>query len=99
MPALAHMHPANLVLGSIAQGAEIAAYDRNPTFANLCRDAQTWSEESCEAFREIAADAATGEDIVREIAYDGQIPPAEASRLRRAFREIEHEALTGEIHA
>lgn len=97
MSMLDHKHPAQLVLGAVMLGEEIATKGRQMTFAILCRDAMGWAAETRDVMREIAADAAALGDEIAAAAKDGVITARERSALMRAALEIETEAKTGKI--
>ena len=97
MSQLAYMHPAQLLLGAVVVGEELATKNRQTTFASLCRDAVGWAVETRDVLREIAADAAFGEHLVAEVAADGVITHKEAASLKGLFNEIETEATEGRI--
>jgi hypothetical protein len=97
MLSLTSHHPAQLVLGSIIIGEQLATKGRQTTFAILCRDAVEWATETRDLLREIATDAEHLHGRIRDFSADGVFTPAESAELQAYALEIHDEAITGKI--
>lgn len=97
MKPLAHKHSAQLLLGAVIVGEELATKNRQTTFASLCQDAVHWAVEVRDLLREIANDAAYAAERFDLAMSDGALDIDEHAEIRGYFEEIEREALTGKI--
>ncbi len=97
MLSLTSHHPAQLVLGSIIIGEQLATKGRQTTFAILCRTAVEWATETRDLLREIATDAEHLKERIHAAAADRVITPEEERELSAYALEIHDEAVTGKI--
>lgn len=97
MVALNKCHPAGLLAGALTIGERLAVKARASALVAICRDGLGFARQLSEVSREIATDAEHASDVLREVAADGVITPAERARLDACLTEIRDEAVTGKI--
>lgn len=97
MSTLAPRHPIQLILGCLIRQEELARGRGQMTFAVMSNEAAQWASDIRDVLREIASDAAYGQDRCKAARDDGVVTVEELSEVEGVLETIELEALTGRI--